>query len=1827
MWSASISQSQSTLYSAEDIRRFLAPQDSVTQALMEGRLSSRHRPAEFTCEWATKRVSDIARGKNGLTILTGKEYCGKSVLANWIAERMTNNRGRIRHDVLMFEVDSALKENSSDIAIAKALVLQVFDKLIGNQALYRDVCGAIKAELAGKPQEQVVDLLWLSIHNSISSLEKTMIIVDGTDGLETKQQTRLLQRLSELSGSHPLVKAIAVSRPLGSAPPKGSTIWSIETQDIHNDIVSFAYERLSENSMLGSLQPSQLQSLAERLATASNGSFAWADIAIEVVSHEQTISAVSKSIDGLPKDLKGLIDRLITTVSLQDRDSRAILAWMLAAQRPLLLGEVKALLEIDCSSVQITERFSDIENDVRRSCGGLISITDGLLRFKTLAIRHHLVSLAGSVKDFSNSSKNVFPFNMQEASYDLCIRSLAYVKLTLDRQYPYSQEPLTYNQLTEVFGELPFMEYACRYWLSHFRSSPMHQHPGTHKLTSTFKAVMPDSVPHTRLEYTCLRSQYSIQETCDLLQLSLSLRTLVFTEQAPSVLQTLINVALTIEKIKPDEANQYYHRCFKVGRELVADESTLIIWVAHRYIDTLKTMTKSTELEEILTYVIRIYKRDYGTSHDSTLIYMRRLAEYYVITKETTKAFTVYKEIYEVMVSKYGYHATETQTIFTSLQKISTKEQLQSITQEQHVSAERTLDVSDTKRVVSTQEQIQQYEKENNVQKAEETMVNYWRDISEKSRTSKDVKVQEQQIDATFEYVKFLQRQKRTEEATTILNGLYLELDKSTNYNESKITWIQRIGNEMKTMGSTSSARGVFSYLWSYYRSTGQHTSKEAQTIARSLTETTTSTTTTTKSTEEQITFYREMLETNMMTTQTMDETTIRIAIQLITSYSRTESHEDIIEVCREVLQRHWPAVLVGNQDTRFPQTFTNESIEIANHLATSYMRLNFVDEASQIRYGIFTAYRTQPDKNVEKLITYGRELIQHYQSIYRSNDVLIVYQQLYEALTKVYGATHKETISILYEKAAFERKHNRKTAAQQSYTKIYTTLKGDSNLCPREAIPAAQTLAQIYEKEQNWEAARSIYSVLWQTFLQKGQEYALGMEFVNQIFDRYLYILEEKSQTDYNTRRGLASEYRQTYQKFYGAESERTINASMKLATLDEKDEKHRSEAISIYESILSMYQQNKISGASISIVVGNTRRRLAHLYSVMGITSEQAQTLYLEEFDSARSTHGTSHADVLMWLGLLIACYNKRNNEADTRKAVERLQTTATDIMLHETDSQKLYESSQSIAKIYQQNQLSNPTASEYASELRRHAVRGESNIASLKGKSVPRRVYTFIVGTEETINGGQFSVIMSELMTETLLTEAFLNARTKDASFDVIFHAGKRLRQFLISRKRTESSQVDADLLEVFKRKVVMTGGTKQQPDQAAVRQYFDIVINRLDEDSHDLAVLRIATEAIGRAFKESQFQRAYWLAFIVDRYAHFNDGYRSQSKIELAFQVCMMLNGRAAGVKSVDDKTLQGQMNTLSASILTEALSAAKSIQLNFVALPIETLNILIVILGQQKNYADLEWILSDLWNARHQSRTTGAAGSSQGKWTTHTTVTIGRRLVECRYMMNESRSALDLLEDICYNLRRVWGPLDNTTLSMESLRAAMYTSLGQNGEAMGVHEEILSHLTSDEIDLDNVSAEKEASIAVAEMQAMRTSFLRNGARWPKNKDEGFYDELYHVVSEQVGKEKAWKDAKIEDVNKWSAAAKSFKDDGSGGYKGAEIRWEIIEDDSQKGAVHINALRKRSTRFSGEWGMLNGNSNGHSNGYTNGSVSSNGNAGGSSSYSVTVSTRSG
>jgi hypothetical protein len=1775
MWSSSVDAS---IEDVESVRNYLQPQDRVTRALMSDRISSRHHRAEYTCEWAGKRLADFARSKDDAILVTGKEYCGKSVLAGWFVDRMRNTKGRLAHDVVFFSVDTALKEQMTSVAVVKSLVLQVFEKNAGNTALYKTIMSAVAMSDAGRPVHDVEDALWSALDVAMAQSQPTMFIVDGIDSVG--QDSDILERIQRLASTNTAVKAIALSRPLTKREPKNMKTWSIEPEQTKVDIAHFVRERLASNRVLQSMQEEQKSTIVEKIAGSSQGSFTWSDLVIEIIKTEKSFASITKSLDSMPKTVKEVITRLVSTVSLTSRDTKQVLAWMIASQRPLLLTEIKQLFEIDFDSMTRSERFTDVEQDIRHACGGLVDITDGIVRFRSLAIRGHLTELAGSVDGFNNKDDK-FPFNTKEANYDLCLRLLAYVKLVVDHQVPLSTTMITQERIGHLFDEYSLLEYACRYWITQFKQSPMYDTSGKHKITSGLKNAMPNTTLHPLLETACIRSQYTLIEVYNLEQLSLGLRKSVLGDQTEVVLQNLINVAVVRQHLTSiKEENTFFYEAWKISHTILSEHSEITVTCARNYIDSVTTFTKkSTELEEVLRYFIEYQKTTYGLSDKRTIFYLRRLADYCVVSKQETLAATLYRQIYDIMVSQYGSHSTETEEVYTHLKKVSTKEELHTITQQHNKSVEKNVAVTDTRRTTTNRELVQQYESENNIVKAEETMVNYWREISEASRTSKDVKVQEKQVDATFEYVDFLKRQKRTEEATTILNGLYLELEKNTSFTQSRVGWIERIASQMKQMGSVSSARSVYSSLWSYYRSSGQQNTKEAQSIARSLTETSVSSVETSTTTESQEEILREILETSTITSETVDITTVKTCWQLVTIYLRQEKHEEIIEICRDMLQRIWPTVLTGQKDVKLPKHYTTECVQIAYQLAKSYFAQHSVEETSQVYYSIFQACRSSPKQHEKELMTSARTLITHYQSIYRYSDALKVYEALYEVLVQVHGVTHREAIEIAYEKADLELKQNRRKEAESSYERIYTSLMGKNEFCHKDGIRAALSLCKMYEKQQKWEQARTVYHVLWVTFLRKGQEYGLGEEYVNQIFDRYLFILENKTTTDYKTLRGLATEYRGACTKLYGADCERTLTASMRLAELDEKEEAHQEEAISIYESVLTSHQSSKkIAAASTFVMIATAKQRLAHLYSARGITHDRAQNLYLEEYEASKNKYGYSHSQTISWLKLLITCYKKRNTTESTKTASTTLQDIITHIILTEKDSPRLYESSQSLAHIYVSQHITEPSAADFVAELRRHVVSGESTIPQLKDKTTERRAYTFVVGFEETTRGlegsGQFSVLMSELMSESLLTQAYLKAKKSNAGFDVVFGAGARLRQFLRTHDRKDATRVEGELLEIFTQKIV----GKHQADAAAIRQFFDIVVVEHGKDQQDITVLQTASEAILRSFNENQFQRGLSLSILADAYMHHYDGFRSSLKVEIAFRICLYLTGHST--KTCPDAKLKASMLHFSSSLLKEVLTAAQAIHLNILSLPIDELNMLVALLGTQHNYEHLEWLLADLWTARHTL-----------SWPASTIALLGRRLVECRFSMGLRDSAIALAEDMVYNLRRVWGPLDKTTLELSCLLAEMYTAVGQHGKTMGVHEDILGQITSDEIDLDAVPAEEEAEIAARHVDLLKHAYARNNG-WPAEKDAVVYSDLFSAVEGQVGKEKAWTTASsqgsVQPVEKWVTMQKGFKEDGVGMWRpiGGEMGWRFTNETESK-RKHVNAMRRVSAKLTGDW----------------------------------------
>ena len=76
------------------IRKWLGPHDAGLQKLIKADDSAPSDREEFTCEWFQSHLLAFSRSKNDTLVLHGPAGCGKSVLSNWIIERLQRPIGK-----------------------------------------------------------------------------------------------------------------------------------------------------------------------------------------------------------------------------------------------------------------------------------------------------------------------------------------------------------------------------------------------------------------------------------------------------------------------------------------------------------------------------------------------------------------------------------------------------------------------------------------------------------------------------------------------------------------------------------------------------------------------------------------------------------------------------------------------------------------------------------------------------------------------------------------------------------------------------------------------------------------------------------------------------------------------------------------------------------------------------------------------------------------------------------------------------------------------------------------------------------------------------------------------------------------------------------------------------------------------------------------------------------------------------------------------------------------------------------------------------------------------------------------------------------------------------------------------------------------------------------------------------------------------------------------------------------------------------------------------------------------------------------------------------
>lgn len=1263
-------------------------------------------------------------------MIQGKPGGGKSYLSQWIVERLQRSEGRsVHHDTISFSIEKDVCTQTSVVAVAKGILLQLLDRNVGNLNLYRIICDILETSAKAKSTQEVENALWRAIEIALHTIPQTMLVIDGIDALDGGEPSalKLLERLYQVSDKHDHVRSIVLGQPLSKAAPQQTRTLTIDASMTTSDIKTQVQSTLDSTIEFRSLKSTDKERIVQRISTSAEGSFIWAEYAMQLLRREKTVSGMLSAVESLPKTLSDILKKVQSLIDLKNTDTRSLLAWLLAAQRPLTLDEIKIFFEIDLGNCQHKPRFSEVEQDIAQAVGPIVNVTSGVVRFKHDTIRTYFVNLAGSVKDLSNTGD--FPFMVKEAHYDLTTRCLAYVKLFVNRRVEPSFDRPTASTLGDLFAAYPAFEYAATYWMSHFYQSPMYDPSGKHKLVPEFRNCFPDSVVLAWVEGS-VWPEYAI----DWYELSLQIRQSVIGQETLVTLQTMIYCATTLERlVSLQRSSTYYLTAYKLTQKLVT-ESSVLTRIAMAYLTTsgTVTLTEKNEVaiqrEDMLKRVVEVYKKEQGASNTITIKYTKMLAQLYTDTKQYDLATNVWEEVYHVMIQIYGIHHSETTAVYKSLESVisksSRKEETTKLTQDRHETTQRDLAVTDSQRTKTTAESdlFQYYNDRKDYARAESSLVDQWRSVCEQASSSSDTNLIKRKLDTTLQYVKFLKQQNRQEEARSIIEGVYAETSTQDIRSETLATSLQSYAEEMKSMSLFKTARSLFSSLSTFYQKSGKSTSTQATAVSRQLEESTeqvvqqtlTAASSTSSATDETtLTELFESLTTMSSSTSSVRFTSlIKTSQQLSVFYIRQQQWNEAYRIASQSLSIMWPYFITRQGTVRLPAEFQRECVELALRMGECTWAQHQVDNTEDLYVTVWKATKSTLKLTDELYSLVAQTLTDFYDQTYQFKKYLDIQKQLYDDQKTQLGPTHQVTIKTAYRIATYCTKQGKYKEAEPWYYDVYTVLvKGDD--IPVEAIPAVEQLLIVYYDDARWDSLEKITRTIWATWTKKKAEARFSTDMVQKTYESYSYILREVKKASYEETYQLAKTYYETSRAVYGERNELTLKATLEFAQVCERSQEHRKESLVVYETAVKHAEALRSSTTTTTTsrllqTVTMARKSLARMYTQESTSSESASKFMAEDYQSSRSSYGSTDTRSLSSLTRLVEYNSKQNKTELTQQSVRMLQQSLVETITQQKDTQALVSSASTLATSYKQiNQTE--TAWSLLREVRRQVVTG--------------------------------------------------------------------------------------------------------------------------------------------------------------------------------------------------------------------------------------------------------------------------------------------------------------------------------------------------------------------------------------------------------------------------------------------------------------------------------------------------------------------------------------
>lgn len=839
---------------AKVLSRWLAPQDRVLATLTRDHSTFVDSQVEFTCLWFQKHLSRFMQSEKPLMLVTGQPGGGKTTLAGSIVERLQRPINRKQYDTIFCSLSPDIPTTATSLAIVKSLLFQLLNLRVGNIGMYYSLIRAYHECRTAANLQAYEEHLWEALANTLKQPldvgNDLVIVVDGLDEIANSQSASiqaaagnfsppaLLEKLTNITKQGRGVRLITLSSSVKMTPNANGYYHQITRDDVRDDLHAVALRALRNNQRFHGKPGNEQEALLDRVIQLANGSFLWTILASEVLNFQKTPEAITKTLENMEStkpSAHDLILKLFTSLEVTN-NAKAVLSWILAAERPLTIDEIHTLFTIDVQRDTLADNGTNI-GETLNTLAPLLTVYERVVRF-----RHPIIHSA--LHNFALQNK--IPIPIKDSETDLLLRVLTYAKFTLRDK----GEPLIDNsdQTTadRLFHRHHFLEYTVRYWILHLQQSPLAPTPsGDFKRTAELKKAMPDTTILPILEQLCWDSQLPIPQALDMHKLAGTVRREVFTENHPSVLQTYLAVASCFLLINDlEHAQKYFNWCVKISRTILSDVHPLTLECANHFLKLTDSMSFTTRTdivnyrEEVLMILIKAYERQYGKTSEQVIQIRTLLAQLYESIKEEERAIEIYRLIQQSTVEHYGRDSHQAQEALGHLNVIIGKRPKDpnreegpgiSIFEEEQEEKDEVFNIDS---IIALLEKAELYISEKKFILAEKTYVELWMEVSSRCRTILSVEWHEKNIEIATAYSQFLISQKRKSESSAVLTCIWQQYEHhQLAFSQSIVERLTVVAKEMKSIGTYTQALSIFKFASSFYQSLHQEESSISQEI------------------------------------------------------------------------------------------------------------------------------------------------------------------------------------------------------------------------------------------------------------------------------------------------------------------------------------------------------------------------------------------------------------------------------------------------------------------------------------------------------------------------------------------------------------------------------------------------------------------------------------------------------------------------------------------------------------------------------------------------------------------------------------------------------------------------------------------------------------------------------------------------------------------------------------------------------------------------------------------------------------------------------------